>query len=209
MVPDRLCILADAAAAVVLAFSLDLARTSAARFASWRDGARIATGVAALALLPLVPSPYVAATVRPVPAGWRATFAALHLPSDARVLLAPFPYAGTSRMLRWQAASGEPATMIGGDFIAPDEPGREGRAGRVGLTATGIYLDLLYSHARDASAYRPSAAQIRADLAAMKPAAVVAVTTPRSRMGRFLIQVFGEPTMRFGRVLGWLLRPAG
>ena len=64
MVPDRLCILADAAAAVVLAFALDRART-AMPFAGWRDGAMVATGIAVLALLPLVPAPYVTAPVRP------------------------------------------------------------------------------------------------------------------------------------------------
>jgi hypothetical protein len=203
MVPDRLCILADAAAAVVLALSLDLARSTAAPFVNWRNGARIATCAAVLALLPLAPSPYEAAHVRPVPAGWQATFAAMRLPAGGRVLLAPFPYAPTSQMMRWQADTGEPATMIGGDFIAPDEPGRKSRAGRSSLTATSIYLNQLYRYA--ARARRPSAVQIGADLAAMKPAAVVAVATPQSRMGEFLIQIFGPPTTDIGRILGWRL----
>jgi hypothetical protein len=211
MVPDRLCILADAAAAVVLAFALDRARTTALPFAGWRDGAMIATGVAVLALLPLVPSPYKAASVRAVPAGWAATFSALHLRSDARVLLAPYPYAGTSQMLRWQATTGQPGTMIGGDFIAPGVPGRRSRAGRSGLNALGAYLDLLYRHPNSTAAktHRPSAAQIQADLAATKPAAVVAATTPQSKMGAFLIQVFGHPTTQIGHVLGWRLPSAG
>jgi hypothetical protein len=211
MVPDRLCILADAAAAVVLAFALDHARTTALPFASWRDGALIATGVAVLALLPLVPSPYQATRVRPVPAGWTATFSALHLRPDSRVLLAPYPYAGTSQMLRWQAATGQPGTMLGGDFIAPGVPGRKSRAGRSGLNALGSYLDLL-DHHPDSNAvivHRPSAAQIQADLAATKPAAVVAVTTPDSKMGVFLVRVFGRPTTQIGNVLGWRLHPAG
>jgi hypothetical protein len=206
MVPDRLCILADAGAAVVLAFALDRARTTAAPFVTWQHGARIATGVAVVALLPLVPAPYAAAAVPPVPAGWQATFAALRLPAGAPVLLAPFPYAATSSMMRWAADTGEPVTMIGGDFIAPDEPGRRGRAGRSALTATAIYVNLLYQRRRDAGQYRPSLAQIRADLAAMRPAAVVAIATPHSRLGRFLSYLFGPPAVQIGRMLGWRLR---
>jgi hypothetical protein len=203
MVPDRLCILADAGAAAVLAFALDRASGSAAPLLNWQHRARIATGVAVLAVLPLVPTPYVTAAVAPVPAGWQATFAALRLPAGARVLLAPFPDAATSSMMRWTAATGEPATMIGGDFIAPDEPGRRGRAGRSALNATAVYLNLLYQRRRDAGQYRPPPAQIRADLAKMRPAAVVAIATPHSRLGRFLIYLFGPPAIHIGRMLGW------
>ena len=144
MVPDRLCILADAAAAVVLAFSLDLARSGkVAPFAKWRHGAAIATGLAVIALLPVVPAPYSTSHVTPLPAGWRATFAALHVSRSDRVLLAPFPYSATSQVMRWQADTGEPATMIGGMFIAPGQPGRQGRAGRSAMTPTSYYIDYL------------------------------------------------------------------
>jgi hypothetical protein len=204
MVPDRLCILADAGAAVVLAFALDRAHT-VKPFANLRDGAKIAVVVAALALVPLVPAPYKSAPVRPVPVGWRSTFTALHLKSGARVLLAPFPWAGASQMMRWAGTTGEPQVMIGGDFIAPDEPGRQSRAGRSGLNAMGIYMDMLYTHTWDAAQYKPSAATIRAEVAEMDPAAVVAATKATSPMGQFLISVFGQPTTRIGHVLGWKL----
>lgn len=204
MVPDRLCILADAAAAVVLAFALDLARKGAPGFASWRNGGRAAVGVAALALLPLVPVPYSAAAVDPLPAGWTATFDALHLRPDARVMLAPWPYAGTSQMMRWQADTGKPATMIGGDFIQAGVAGRAGRAGRPGLTAIGTYINDLYTGTPGTP---PSAAQIRADMNDVKPAALVAVTTPTTPLGRYLIRVFGQPTVHDGQVLGWRLTP--
>jgi hypothetical protein len=100
--------------------------------------------------------------------------------------------------------------MIGGDFIAPGVPGRRSRAGRSGLTAFGVYVDLLYSHPHSAAVQtdRPSPAQIRADLASMKPAAVVAVTKANSRVARFLTSVFGPPTTQIGDVLGWKLRTA-
>ncbi len=207
MVPDRLCILADIGAAVVLASALDLARSGkVAPFSNWRNGSIIATGIAVIALLPIVPTPYETIGTGHVPAGYKATFRALHLPSDARVLLAPFPYAGTSQVMRWQAETGYPATMIGGDFIAPDEPGNVGRAGRAGMTPTSYYIDKLYNPSLG-KAVLPSPAQIQASLAAWKPNAVVAVTPPSSPLGQFLIKLFGQPSTQIGRVLGWKFKP--
>jgi len=208
MVPDRLCILADAGAAAVLAFSLDLARSGrVAPFSRWRHGAGIATALAVFALLPLVPAPYDVFPATPLPVGWRATFAALHLAPTDRVLLAPFPYSGTSPTLRWQADTGEPATMIGGDFIAPDVSGHDSRAGRSAMTDTAYYINYLWNEAQQPSYPAPSPAELRADLANWQPAAVVAVTTPRSLLGRYLIGIFGRPTARHGQVLGWRLVP--
>jgi hypothetical protein len=206
MVPDRLCILADAAAAVVLAFSLDLARSGqVAPFSRWRHGAGIATALAVFALLPVAPAPYITTPVTPLPVGWRATFAALHLAPADRVLLVPFPYSGTSPTLRWQADSGEPVTMIGGDFIAPDVSPHDSRAGRSAMTDTSYFVNYLYDPVQQPRYPAPSPAELRADLAMWKPAAVVAVATPRSRLGSYLIGLFGQPTTRHGDVLGWRL----
>jgi hypothetical protein len=203
LVPDRLCIIADAGAAAVLAFALDRARTSAT-FANWQNGARAATAVAVLALLPIIPAPYVVSAVRPVPAGWQATFSLLRPAPGARVLLAPFPNADTSEMIRWQATTGDPVTIIGGDFITPDASGVQSRAGRAALNPTAEYLSRL-SWSGPAPR-KPSAAQVQADLAAMKPQAVVAVATPTTRLGQFLISLFGPPTTHIGRILGWRLQ---
>jgi hypothetical protein len=206
MVPDRLAILADACAAAVLAFSLDLVRSRRyAPFSRWRAGAPIATGIAVFALLPLIPAPYAPVQVGRVPAGYTATFAALDLPPNARVLLAPYPYSATSGVMRWQADTGQPASMIGGDFIAPNQPGRLGRAGRSGMTATSYYIDYLY--AGEYFEPEPSQAQIKTDLAGWDPAAVVAVAGPDSPLGKFLIHLFGQPTTHIRSVLGWRLKP--
>jgi hypothetical protein len=105
--------------------------------------------------------------------------------------------------MRWQADTDEPASMIGGDFIAPNQPGRLGRAGRSGMTPTSYYIDYLYSG--DYAEQEPSSAQIRVDLAAWDPAAVVAVTSPASPLGQFLIRIFGQPTTHIDSVLGWRL----
>jgi hypothetical protein len=213
LVPDRLCIIADAAAAAVLAFSLDLARKSQGPFAKWEYGGRFAIGAVVVALLFIVPAPYSIAPVNPVPSGWKATFTALRVTPETRVLLAPFPNAATSFMVRWTATAGKPTTMIGGDFISPDEPPLESRAGRAALNPTSCYLALVSGQAPPgqlsppcpSKLTPPTKAQIRADLAAMEPQDVVAVTTPSSPLGKFLISLFGRPTTQIGQVLGWRL----
>jgi hypothetical protein len=54
---------------------------------------------------------------------------------------------------------------------------------------------------------KPSPAQIQADLASMKPNAVVAAVPPSSPLGQFLIGIFGQPDTQIGRVLGWKFKP--
>jgi len=205
MVPDRLCMLADAAAAVVLAFSLDLARSGkVALFARSPRGSMIAAGIAVVALLPIVPAPYATQYTGRPPAGWSATFRALHLPAHDRVLLVPYPYSATSQVMRWQAVTGYPRTMIGGDFIAPGQPPHLGRAGRSAMTPTSYYLNYLYDGAIPYPL--PSNATIQANLASMKPDAVVAEAAPSSPLAKFLVKLFGAPTVQQGKVLGWRLK---
>jgi hypothetical protein len=212
LVPDRLCIVADAAAAALLAYALDLARKSAGPFANWEYANRIAIGLAVGALLFIVPAQYSIAAVNPVPSGWQATFDALHLDPGTRVLLAPFPNAASSWMVRWTATTGDPVTMIGGDFIAPDEPQLQSRAGRAALNPTACYLLSVTGQVPTSqlapcpsTPTLPTAAQERADLAQMRPQAVVAATTTSTRLGKFLVSLFGRPTTQIGQVLGWRL----
>ena len=144
MVPDRLCILADAAAAVVLAFSLDLARREGRPFGSTQLGGMIATGVAVLALCRSYPrSTTTSAQASRRRAGGRPS-PRCTWPRATRSCIAPFPWEGATQVMRWQAVTGEPVTMIGGDFIAAGVPGNQNRAGRAGLTPTTIYMDDLY-----------------------------------------------------------------
>jgi hypothetical protein len=206
-VPDRLCILADACAAAVLAFALDLARSEGSWFTrNFRHGARVATGVAVVALLPVFPAPYGVSPTVPLPAGWNQTFNALHVTSSDRVLLVPFPWGSEAQVLRWQAETGLPKTMIGGMFIAPNKPGQEGRAGRAGYDATAKYLNTLYGNAPQA-APMPSPAKVHANMAAMKPNIVVAKASLSTPLGHYLEQLFGPPTVHYGALLGWKLKP--
>jgi hypothetical protein len=203
VLPYRLCILAAGAAGALLAFSLDLARSLKPHTGAWRNAGQVALPGLVLAALPLIALPYHATDVAPLPAGWQAAFARLELAPDARVLVVPVPYALISQPLRWQADTGEPASMIGGDFIGFNTHGRVVRAGQAGQTRTSMYLNALWTGSSRVQAPAPS--QIRADFASWRPTAVVAVTTRDSRLGHFLTGLLGPPTCQVSSVLAWRL----
>jgi hypothetical protein len=202
MLPDRLSILADGAAAAVLAFSLDLARASPRPAWNWRRGS-IPIAIAVIAVLPLIPAPYQVAPTTPVPAGWDTAFTRLRLAPGARVLVVPVASHRQPQVLRWQADTGEPASMIGGYFVGPNKNGQQVVYIPGPTTTATQYLDTLWNgpgHARGLPH-----GLIQSDLAYWRPAAAVAVTSPGSRLGRYLIRLFGRPTFRVGQVLAWRL----
>jgi hypothetical protein len=209
VLPWRFAILADGAAAALLAFALDRARAAMPRaegrrgWPGWRHGALSA--VALLAVLPLVPLPYQATSVSPVPVGWQATFTELRLPSDAPVLIVPFPSGGQSEVLRWQTDTGQPGSMIGGYFIGPG-PGGQATfffQPRNQPSEVALYLNAVWQGKHPQG---PSAAEIRAVIASWRTAAIVAVIGPQSPVARLLTGLFGRPTFHIGGVLSWRLR---
>jgi hypothetical protein len=165
-------------------------------------GRALVAAVAVAVFLPLVPLPLPAAAAPALPAGWSAAFAALRLPPGARVLVIPVPTATLTDALRWQADTGQPASLIGGYFFGPAGNGQAYVDGN-GPTATTRYLDALWSGG--AAGVAPAISQVRADLTAWRPSAVVAVTTLDSPLGRYLAQLFGRPGIQAGRVLAWRL----
>jgi hypothetical protein len=199
LIPDRLAILADGAAAAVLAFGMDRARLAAAQGPNWRRG-HLATAAAVLAVLPLTPLPFRAAPISPVPAGWQAAFARLRLAPGARVLVIPIPDTHFSQPMRWQADTGEPGSLIGGFFLGPDRSG-DATVSPGPATADAQYLDPLW--AGQAPATDRTRAQIRADLGYWRPAAVVEVIRRRSRIGPILTALLGRPAFRIGGLLVW------
>jgi hypothetical protein len=199
LIPDRLAILADGAAAAVLAFGMDRARLAAARGPNWRRG-HLAIAVAVLAVLPLTPLPFQAAPLSPVPAGWQAAFARLRLAAGARVLVVPIPDTHFTQAMRWQADTGEPGSLIGGFFLGPDRSG-DATVSPGPAAADARYLDPLWA-GRTPAAGR-TRAQVRADLGYWRPAAVVEVIRPRSRLGPILTGLLGRPAFRIGRLLVW------
>jgi len=202
MLPDRFAVLADGAAAALLAFALDQARSAAPLGPAFvRRG--VPTAIAALAIMPIIPLPLQTAAVTPLPGGWQAAFAGLHVAPDARVLVVPVPCGAYPQALRWQATSGEPGSLIGGYFIGPNLKGQAVVVGYPGTSPPG-YLNALWQGQKPPDP--PSSATVRATLSGWwRPAAVVAVTPARSRLGRFLTRLLGRPAVKAGAVLGWRL----
>jgi hypothetical protein len=202
MLPDRLAVLADGAAAAVLAFSLDRACSAVPR--SWgRRGTGLVFGAAVLALVPLIPLPIQVSSVPPVPAGWQAAFTRLGLAPDAPVLVVPVPYSHRPEVLRWQADTGQPGSFEGGWFVGPNQAGQSTVEyfGPPQITTFYQYLDALWLGSRPGTA--PPPAQLSADLEYLRPAAVVAVTTRGSPLARYLTGVFGQPSFGVGSMLAW------
>ena len=227
--PERFSIIADGAAAALLAFGVDqasrlpriasvrgrpvpwrparesparespvreeLAREEPARWGPWA-----VVAVAVLAVLPLVPRPLPDAAATPVPAGWSATFAALHLPASARVLIVPVPSSTFTEPMRWQADTGQPGEMIGGYFTGPG-PGGQAYIDAGVTSPTALFLNELWQ--RHPSDDPPSRAEVTKQLAAWQPAAVVAVTSARSNLGLFLTSLLGKPAYQAGKVVAW------
>ena len=213
VLPDRLSILADGAAAAVLAFALDQAirrwhASGKARMDTLlRNPYVVCYGVALIALLPLAPTPYGYTSVASTPAGYTATYTALHLPSNAAVLVVPVPNGNLTAPLRWYAETGAPERIIGGDFIDPSVYGHQSRSGRAGQTPLTEYLNALQANSKPQSI--PTRGQIVAQMAAWKPAAIMALCPPGGELSQFLIREFGPPQVHNGYWLGWRLNSSG
>ncbi len=223
--PDRFSLLADGAAAVLLAFAVDAAVPVVAAFGArrrsrlasgWRPAA-VVMGCAVLAVLPIAPRPLPAAAATPLPPGWSAVFASLRLPASATVLVLPLPMSTFTEPLRWQADTGQPGALVGGYFIGPAWNGHSYIDGD-GTPPAGLYLNDLWLKSsqnlpRALVAGVPSdaslpvktvtAAKVRAQITDWRPAAVVAVTTRNTQLARYLTALLGPPAAAAGDVLAW------
>ena len=189
VLPDRFSILADGAAAVLLAFGADLVRRQP-WVARRSAGSALVTAVTVLAVLPIVPRPLPEAAAAPPPAGWSASLAALHLPAGARVLVVPVPSATFTEPMRWQAQAGQDISLVGGYYTGPG-PGGQAYIDSGGTPVTSQYLNILWSGGT--MPQPPSRAEVASQLAQWDPAAVLAVTGPHSRLGTYLIGLLGPP----------------
>jgi hypothetical protein len=240
--PDRFSLVADGAAAALLAFAIDAAIPALAAFAArprrlgrrqgvglpglglpglasgWRPAAAV-LAVAGLAVLPIVPAPLPAVTANPVPSGWQAAFTALRLPASASVLTVPVPMSTFTEPLRWQASTGQPASLVGGYFIGPAWNGRSYIDGS-GLPGAARYLNLIWACSPAAlpttlKAEVPpgvcqatnvkgvSPAKMRDQIKAWRVSAVVAVTTPGSLLAHYLTSLLGTPSVVTSDVISW------
>jgi hypothetical protein len=190
---NRFSIVADGAAAAVLAFAVQSMFRAAPETRRWWRPAVVA--VAVFVLVPLIPLPFQASGVSPVPSGWQQALTSLRLPPMARVLVIPVVL---SEAMNWQAQTGAPISIIGGYCIAPD-PSRQAKPCRTIHKGTAAYLSSPPAGRLPAG---PDA-KLKSDLAYWQPAAVVAVAAPGSRMERFLSRLFGPPTGQVGDVVVW------
>jgi hypothetical protein len=198
VLPDRFCILGAGAAGAVLAFSLDLARAPKPQARPWLRN--VPAIVAVLAVLPLIPLPYQATAVPPVPAGWQAAFSRLRLAPDDSVLVIPVTLIANSQVMRWQADTGEPASMDAGYILRASNTGQA--VFNIGPPQVAAqWLDRLW--AGKVRVHPSSAALVRAALAYWRPAAIIAVTGDRSRLARFMTRVVGRPAFHVGSVVVW------
>jgi hypothetical protein len=245
--PDRFSIVADGAAAALLAFCADAAVPALAAFAvsvlGSAPGRRLARfrprlvagrgraawpavvvmSLAVLAVLPIVPRPLPAADAISVPPGWSAAFASLRLPASASVLTVPVPMSTFTEPLRWQADTGQPASLVGGYFMGPAANGHAYTGGG-GLPQAARYLNILWSESgtglptsltggvpADAHPRSPSYVQIGAvndrqmlaQIAAWHVTAVVAVTVRNSILGHYLTNLLGPPSVVAGDIMAW------
>jgi hypothetical protein len=94
---------------------------------------------------------------------------------------------------------------MGGYFVGPNRAGQATLEyyGPVRINRFFAYLDALWLWDGSSLPRAPSRAQIQADLAYLRPAAVVAVTSRGSPLGRYLTGLFGRPALQAGRVLAW------
>jgi len=179
VLPDRFSLVADGAAAALLAVAIDAAVPAwkvlamrcelflSVRFPG-RRVPRLAPGrrpfaavvsCAVLVVLPLIPRPLPVNPVTPLPSGWTTVFSDLRLPSSATVLVVPIPLATFTEPLRWQAESGEPGGLVGGYFMGPAWNGHVYIDGD-GMPAPGMFLNQLW---------KAGAVSLPADLGAEAP----------------------------------------
>jgi hypothetical protein len=202
VLPDRFSILAAGALGALLAFALDRAHRLGSRARYGPLIGTLATTLAVLAVLPLVPRPLPAQATGQAPAGWQAAFAQLGLPPGARVLVIP----DLERGLRWQAETGVPGSMVGGgDFIEPNKTG-QATSYIYNRLSSAVYLTTLWQG--KSTGHAPSQSQIRADLAYWRLSAIVTPTGRNSLLARFLTREFGPPAVQVGDVLAWRI-PSG
>jgi hypothetical protein len=209
VIPARFSIIADGAAAAALAFGFDAARRR------WPRAGRLLAGLAAIAVIPLVPAPLPAATTAGVPAGWTTALTALRLPAGAHVLVVPIPVSAYTAPLRWVADTGQPASIVGGYYMGPTWAGPAATDGN-GLSSEAMYLNQLWAQTAGVSVATvatlpvnqiyPDAAQMHAQFRGWDLSAIVADTSPSSALGHYLTGLLGQPTVQAGQILGWRLR---
>jgi hypothetical protein len=235
ILPDRFSILADGAAAALLGFAMHTAWRFAASAPRDKDpglarrtvplarGAQIGASAIAIALcvaiVPLIPVALPAALAPGVPSGWTAAYRVLALPAGANVLTVPVPTVSFTAPMRWYADTGVPSAMVGGAYIGP-AANRQASVDGTGFSGEAQYLNRLWVESGGGNwtgeagtggipltGPVPDDRAAREQIGAWRLTAVMAVTSPGSRLATYLTRLLGKPAVTAGAVLGWRLVP--
>jgi hypothetical protein len=209
VMPNRFPIVADGAAAVVLAFAIDRARAAVLVRPAWRLAV---VAAAAAVLIPVIPGLLPATSPVAVPTGWQAVLAGLHLRPGASILVLPgSPFlAGHANAMEWQAVTGARVSLVDGYCIAPEPNGAAGTCGgfqALSYPEREALLEIFGIASGTANAAGPLRAMLAVTILAWRPAAIVATAGSHAALARYLIHVLGPPAIRRGSVLGWRVAP--
>jgi hypothetical protein len=205
VLPNRLSLLADGAAALVLALAADRIWSALRARQDWRRPVITVTAAAALAvaLVPVLPAAMATAQVPAPPPGWQQVVAGLHLRPGAAVLVLPLDGALTMEM---QAVTGEPISVVGGYCIAPDAAGHAASCEtHATLTRDQQTTQLRLTSLASGELIKPSPTTFGKAIRAWRPTAVITTLGGNSDLGHFLLGYFGRPTAHRYAVMGWRL----
>jgi hypothetical protein len=210
LLPNRISLLADGAAAVVLACAVDRAWAAARKAQDWRRPAIAGVAAAAIvaAIVPILPQTLATSSLPPVPPGWTQVLARLHLRPGDPVL--ELPIVNPAWSMEMIAVNDEPYSVVGGYCITP-AANKHAAPCDTKLTLTSYQQTTLLRLKLLAYGYpvtnQPSHLTMLAAIEAWRPAAVVTAQGGNSELGRYLLGFFGRPTAHKGSVLAWRLRP--
>jgi hypothetical protein len=186
ILPNRLMLYVDLAAAIVVAFTLRVL---------WlmRSSPLVNVVVAVAVLLPLVPTLPAPTTQVSIPAAFASTAPAAISPGDI-VLFEPFPSSDYSQAMLWQYSSRFALTMVGGYIIGPYAPGAEALQGLIHSVTTGSPSVTLSSGDR---------LELVGGLRSLSIRDVVVGSGASPGAASLFTQLFGAPPIEDGGFLIW------
>lgn len=208
VLPTRLALVAVPALGILLALGVEEVRRRADDWAEVRGpGLALGLTLAALALLPVVPSSLVVDPRDPVPAFFTDGTWRQYVDDGGSVLAAPPPNVADTRALEWQAAARWGFPVVAGYFVGPD--GTAARGGQYGATPTGL-TQWLAGVAQDDKVVVPTAQEVQGYRADLRSGRVDAIVLPVGRpsadaLRASLTAAFGAPR-RTGGVDVWDVR---
>lgn len=208
-VVNRICLVADGLAAVMIAVAADHIAAAWRRQLNWRRPAFAAVAAVCLAavITPIIPASLMAAARTPPPAGFSQVLSAMHLRKNAAVLVLPVNGALT---MSWQATTNAPISVIGGYCLAPNVHRKVApcQAYHVWTSAEKWVSKSLTNLTTTPNGPLPKPSKAATAIRQWRAAAILCVHGPAPLVA-YLTQLLGKPTASSGGVLGWRLPRPG